>query len=204
MSYLLRFADLPLHGIAAVGVLLVYALESEIRFGAKARSMTAGPSDRRSTLVLSVSAAVPVLGFVLAIRSFLPAWLRDFGAMPGMPATAWVGVALGFIGLLVRLWAVFTLRERYTRTLLVQQRHAIERNGPYRFVRHPGYLGSLLCLNGIALAGGNAIVFAASMAATFAAYVYRIHVEEAMLVAAFGAPYENYRREVRAVLPLVW
>ena len=42
------------------------------------------------------------------------------------------------------------------------------------------------------------------MAATFAAYAYRIHVEDAMLVAAFGAPYENYRRDVRAVLPLVW
>jgi protein-S-isoprenylcysteine O-methyltransferase Ste14 len=36
---------------------------------------------------------------------------------------------------------------------------------------------------------------------TIAAYSYRIHVEDAMLVAAFGEPYESYRRETGALLP---
>ena len=71
----------------------------------------------------------------------------------------------------------------------------------HRFVRHPGYLGSLLCLNGIAPASGNTFTLLASIAATFAAYAYRIRVEDAMLVAAFGAPYERYRRETGAILP---
>jgi protein-S-isoprenylcysteine O-methyltransferase Ste14 len=61
-----------------------------------------------------------------------------------------------------------------------------------------------MCLNGLALASGNWIVFAASMAATLAAYAWRIRAEDAMLVAAFGAAYETYRREVHAVIPLVW
>jgi protein-S-isoprenylcysteine O-methyltransferase len=69
--------------------------------------------------------------------------------MPGLPAVAWTGVLLGALGLGLRFWAVLTLRDRYTRTLLVQDDHAIERGGPYRWIRHPGYLGSLLCLNGI-------------------------------------------------------
>jgi len=105
--------------------------------------------------------------------------------------------------LIIRLWSVLTLRQRYTRTLLVHEGHAIERGGPYRFVRHPGYLGSLLCLNGIALASGSALVFVASLAATSAAYAYRVRVEDAMLVAAFGASYESYRREVGALLPFI-
>ena len=100
-----------------------------------------------------------------------PAWLLGPGAMPGMPAVAWVGVGLGGLGLIIRLWSVLTLRQRYTRTLLVHEGHAIERGGPYRFVRHPGYLGSLLCLNGT--------------------------------LAAFGASYESYRREVGALLPFI-
>jgi protein-S-isoprenylcysteine O-methyltransferase len=123
--------------------------------------------------------------------------------MPGMPAVAWAGAGLGCAGLLLRLWAVLALRERYTRTLLVHDDQSIERDGPYRFVRHPGYLGSLLCLNGIALASGNALVFVASMAATSATYAYRIRVEDAMLVARFGASYEAYRREVGALLPFL-
>jgi len=105
--------------------------------------------------------------------------------------------------LIIRLWSVLTLRQRYTRTLLVHEGHTVERGGPYRFVRHPGYLGSLLCLNGIALASGSALVFVASLAATSAAYAYRVRVEDAMLVAAFGASYESYRREVGALLPFI-
>jgi protein-S-isoprenylcysteine O-methyltransferase len=85
----------------------------------------------------------------------------------------------------------------------VHDGHTVERGGPYRFVRHPGYLGSLLTLNGIALASGSAPVFLLSLAATAAAYAYRIRVEDAMLVARFGASYEAYRREVGALLPFL-
>jgi protein-S-isoprenylcysteine O-methyltransferase len=138
-----------------------------------------------------------VVGFVLAMKG------RMLAPLPGMPGIAWLGVGLGVLGLLLRLWAVLVLRERYTRTLLLHEGHAIERGGPYRYVRHPGYLGSLMCLNGIALASGDAFFFLASVAATYAAYSYRIRVEDAMLVAAFGEPYQRYLRETGALIPLL-
>jgi protein-S-isoprenylcysteine O-methyltransferase Ste14 len=157
-----------------------------------------------------VAATVPVLGFVLVMKAptsstlgRLPGWLLASDSLPGMPAIGWVGVGLGVLGVLVRLWAVVTLRERYTRTLRVDDKQRIERGGPYRFIRHPGYLGSLLCLNGLALATGNAIVFAASLLATCIAYAYRIHIEDTMLIAAFGPAYETYRRDVNAVIPFL-
>jgi protein-S-isoprenylcysteine O-methyltransferase Ste14 len=186
---------LPAYGAGALLVLLLYAFQSEVRFGARARSHATQASDRGSTLAVSLSSAVPVVGFVLSMKGHMPA------PLPGMPAIAWLGVGLGVLGLLLRLWAVLVLRERYTRTLLLHEEHRIERGGPYRFVRHPGYLGSLLCLNGIALASGDTLVFLASIAATLAAYTYRIRVEDAMLVAAFGVPYESYRRETGALVP---
>jgi protein-S-isoprenylcysteine O-methyltransferase Ste14 len=202
---------LPAYGVGAVVVLLLYAAESELRFGKKARGMFAGPLDRGTTFAVSLSSAVPVMGLALALKaqtasyqSRLPVWLGRAGALPGMPTVAWVGVGPGAVGLLLRLWAVLALRERYTRTLLlVGDDHAIERRGPYRFVRHPGYLGSLLCLNGIALASGNAPVLVASIVTTSAAYAYRIRVEDAMLVARFGTAYEEYRHEVRALVPFL-
>jgi protein-S-isoprenylcysteine O-methyltransferase Ste14 len=202
-----RFTAFPAYGIAALVVLLLYALQSEIRFGSRARRIRAGKSDRKSTLLVSVSAAIPVLGFVLAMKAssptlsaLLPDWFRH-AVMPGLPAVAWLGVAVGICGLAVRLWAVLTLRERYTRTLLVQEQHSIERGGPYYWVRHPGYLGSLLCLNGIALASGNSVTLLASLAVTCGAYSYRVRVEDAMLVAALGPSYAEYRRQVGALLP---
>ena len=186
---------LPAYGIAALTVLMLYTLQAELRFDARARSGAAGASDRGSTVALSLSSLVPVFGFVLAMKGRLDV------SLPGMPAAAWCGVILGALGLLLRLWAVLTLRERYTRTLLLQDEHRIERGGPYRFVRHPGYLGSLLTLNGVAMASGSVAALLASLAATLAAYAYRIRVEDAMLVAAFGAAYEQYRLRTRALLP---
>lgn len=135
-----------------------------------------------------------------AVSSLLPQWFRH-AAIPGLPGVAWLGVALGVCGLALRLWEVLSLRDRYTRTLLVQDEHSIERGGPYQWVRHPGYLGSLVCLNGIALASGNSVTLLASLAATCGAYGYRIRVEDAMLVAALGPSYAEYRRQVRALLP---
>src|SRR6185312_12782919 len=58
---------LPAHGKGALLLLLLYAVQSEIRFGAKARSGIPGATDRWSTLAVSLSAAVPVVGFVLAM-----------------------------------------------------------------------------------------------------------------------------------------
>jgi protein-S-isoprenylcysteine O-methyltransferase Ste14 len=206
LSWLEGFRALPPYGVGALIVLLLYAVQSEIRFGAKARTIFAGRLDRGTTIAVTLSAAVPVLGFALAMKAHqfhLSSWFGRSGAMPGLPAIAWVGVGVGGLGLLLRLWAVLVLRERYTRTLLVNKDQAISRAGPYRFVRHPGYLGSLLCLNGIALASGNAPTFVASIVITSAAYAYRIRVEDAMLVASFGAAYENYRRGVGAILPFV-
>ena len=204
-----RFTSLPGYGLGGLFVLLLYAVESEIRFGSRARTVRTGPSDHNSTLAVSLSAAVPVLGFVLSIRSssvdlatWLPHWFR-IAAMPGLPTVAWMGVLLGLLGVGLRLWALLTLRERYTRTLFVQDEHLIERGGPYRWIRHPGYLGSLLCLNGIALASGNWVTLLASLVATSAAYSYRIKVEDEMLVRSLGEPYAVYRREVRALLPWV-
>jgi len=202
-----RFTALPAYGIGALIVLLLYGLQSEIRFGSRARKVRAGESDRKSTLLVAASSAVPVLGFVLAMKAgspagsmLLPQWFRH-ALIPGLPGVAWMGVAFGICGLGLRLWAVLTLRDRYTRTLLVQDEHSVERGGPYQWVRHPGYLGSLLCLNGIAVASGNSVTLLASLATTWGAYSYRIRVEDAMLVAAFGRFYGEYRRQVRALVP---
>jgi len=209
-SFLHKFG--PPHLAVAALLVLLYAVQAEIRFGKSARGSKPGPEDRGSTWAISYAVIVPVLGLVFAIQAVtIPnaKGLTFFApsspvAMPGMPALAWVGVAAGALGLALRMWAVLTLRERYTRTLLVHEKHTIERRGPYRFVRHPGYLGSLLTMNGVALATGNAVVFAASLVVTLAAYAYRIRVEDAMLVTVFGDGYDAYRHEVKGLVPFVW
>lgn len=206
LEYLGGLGKLPAFGIGGVVLLVLYAIEAEVRFGSAARSRSPGASDRGSSRAVSLAAAVPIAGFVLAMKAaafpWVPSWLQ-VGSLPGMPGSAWAGVAIGLAGLVLRLWAVLTLRERYTRTLLTQDRQEVERKGPYRWVRHPGYLGSLMALNGLAMSSGNAIVLLASVAATGAAYAYRIRAEDRMLLGELGESYAAYRREVPALIPFV-
>ena len=208
----LGFAARP-YGLGGVLLILLFVIEAEVRFGARARSSRAEETDRRSTLALTFGTLVPIAGFALVMKHARAAgapsptgwagWL--FGeSLPGLPALAWAATAIGLAGLGLRLWAVLTLRERYTRTLLTHGDHAIERGGPYRVVRHPGYLGSLLCLNGVGFTSGSAVVFAASLLATVSAYVYRIRAEDRMLIQALGEPYAQYRREVSALIPAIY
>ncbi|MGZ6040499.1 MAG: methyltransferase family protein [Phenylobacterium sp.] len=205
----LGFAARP-YGLGGLALIVLFVIQSEVRFGAKARSSRAGATDRRSSLALTATTLIPIAGFALSMKHAaelaagpVSGWVSLFAeSLLGLPASAWAATAIGLAGLGLRLWAVLTLRERYTRTLLTHGDHAIERGGPYRMVRHPGYLGSLLCLNGVAFTSGSAAVFVASLVATICGYAYRIRVEDCMLIEALGEPYAQYRREVRALLPV--
>jgi len=196
------------YGLGGMALIVLFVIQSEVRFGARARSSRAEGTDRSSSLVLTLTTLVPVVGFIFAMKTSPTAaagWRSLlFGeSLPGLPTLAWAAFAVGLAGLALRLWGVLTLRERYTRTLLIQGEHPVERGGPYRLVRHPGYLGSLVCLNSLALTSGSAPVFAASLVATLAGYAYRIRAEDRMLVEALGEPYAQYRREVSALVPFL-
>ena len=84
------------------------------------------------------------LGFVPLRRSCL--WL----------AAAWrwrhlaVGAAIAIVGESIRLWAAGHLEKS----------KEVTQSGPYRYTRHPLYLGSSLIGIGMAVAANNAIVAA--------------------------------------------
>jgi protein-S-isoprenylcysteine O-methyltransferase len=76
--------------------------------------------------------------------------------------------------------------------------------GPYRFVRHPGYLGIALVLAGIAATYGNWLSLAALALIPPIGIIYRIHVEEAALSAALGGAYTLYASGRKRLIPFVW
>jgi protein-S-isoprenylcysteine O-methyltransferase Ste14 len=100
------------------------------------------------------------------------------------PTSLFWGMFLAAVGEAVRVWAAGHLEKG----------REVTQSGPYRFSRHPLYVGSTVMACGITLASaslGVAIVTAAYLVATLTA---AIRTEEAFLRRRFGAEYDDYCR----------
>ena len=79
---------------------------------------------------------------------------------------------------------------------------ALQVAGPYRWVRHPLYLGWMLVVFGAAHMTGDRLAFAAISTAYL---IVAIPWEERSLLRLFGEPYARYQRRVRwRVVPYVY
>jgi len=148
--------------------------------------------DRSQRVILALG-VVALAGLVLG-----PPWeyARLSGPIPQDGLWAWLGLALFAAGIGLQAAAFWALRGFYTSRLGIQPQHRLVTSGPYRLVRHPGYLSNLLCLAGIGLALSSLIGLGLTLFVV-PLIVRRIAREEEMLVAELGEGYEGYRQRTR-------
>ena len=75
--------------------------------------------------------------------------------------------------------------------------------GPYRFVRHPIYLGLVLLALGQSLAFASWPAAAIVLVAIVPTFAWRARAEEKLLGRIFGERYAAYRRRTRMIVPYV-
>jgi len=189
---------------ATVGVVVafwatLYAwLGSEIWLGWRRRAPAGAEQQDRgshSVVILGVWLSV-ALGIGLAF-AFPQAAFRHQRSLLVM-----AGVVLMLAGIALRWYAIAVLGRSFTVTVLTQTGQRVMDRGPYRFVRHPSYAGSLLTIIGVLLADANPVSFLALIPAVLA-YAYRIRVEESVLSRDLGEPYRAYMRRTRRLIPFV-
>jgi len=187
-----------------VGALLAYALalvffglELLLRRGPGIRSPSRGELQRGNSLLIGVSY---VLGLFLApmLNMLL------VGKISPAIASRAVGLGLMVLGLALRVWSMTTLGAFYTRALMVSEGQTVVQDGPYRWIRHPGYLGSVLVWIGLPLSLANWIAAMAVVLLMGVAYGRRIRTEEAMLLREFGADYLQYKRRTWRLIPFLF
>lgn len=114
-----------------------------------------------------------------------------------------IGILLMLAGFGFCIWARRTLAEFWSGTLTLKEGHRLVQSGPYAWVRHPVYAGTLLAVLGRVitldtLAGWLGFVLA------LVAYVRKMRREEALLAGHFGKEYEIYSDQVKALVPWLW
>lgn len=135
---------------------------------------SAGAATRRGAWTRRLARWRVSLGFACG---FLALWL----ARPTWTSLA-VGSAVALVGEAIRVWAAGHLEKS----------REVTASGPYRFVRHPLYLGSALLGAGFAIASASIAV--AVMAALYLGTTIpaAIRAEEAHLREKFGEAYDAY------------
>ena len=152
-------------------------------------------SDRGSGLLILLS-----IFFSISIANAFAA--SGFGLLP----VAWfyVGLVMMGFGIAFRFWAVATLRSFFSYTVQIKKGHHVIESGPYRFVRHPAYAGSLLTIVGVGFALQSWAAVLSVSAVFLIAFGYRMRVEERALVGSLGEEYLSYAKRVRRIIPFVF
>lgn len=129
-------------------------------------------------------------GLIFATHALFFVAAAAEAAFAPWPALGWwtaVGLALFIGGEVVRGWAMVALGGRWTTRVVVLPTAPLVSSGPYRFLRHPIYVGVTAMLAGFLLAFGLWGSLAVVLPMKLVAMVRRVHSEERALGLAAGA-----------------
>ena len=143
------------------------------------------------------------LGVALAIviRNIGPVWAHidlNFYVLNVLALVFLLG------GMAWRTWAILTLGRFFTTNVAVRTGHRVIRQGPYRWMRHPSYTGGLTTFFGLGLALANWLSLVVLMVMMVTVYIYRMNVEEKVLIVALGDEYLEYARQTKRLIPGIY
>ena len=116
----------------------------------------------------------------------------------------YIGVALIYIGIIIRLVAVYTLGQFFTVDVTIRKNHQLKKDGCFRYVRHPNYAALLISFLGVGITDNNWFSLVIIFIPILTAFIIRINIEEKVLIQHFGVEYLAYRKTTKRLIPLVY
>ncbi len=127
---------------------------------------------------------------------------------PGWLPQTWLvqvtGIVLVIFSFVLFVWARRETGKNYSGHLRVTETQELIRSGPYQFVRHPAYLSYIMMSLGIGIGYSSLIGVCTVPLILLPAFIYRIRVEEALLVKQFGERYLDYSSHTSRLFPKIW
>jgi len=183
--------------VSVAGSLIVHRANPEL-LAARARGIRADtkPFDRLFyALFLPLVLPLPLLAGLDAER---------FGWLPLPGWTVAPGVGLFLIGSAITTWTMVANAHAESTVRIQHDRgHAVVSDGPYRIVRHPMYLGTLIGLPGAALILGSGWALLPTLL-IIGLFVWRTAREDGALRHDLAGYAEYARRTRYRLLPGVW
>jgi protein-S-isoprenylcysteine O-methyltransferase Ste14 len=156
-------------------------------------------ADRGSKMVVILTA-----NFSIVLGYFVASWFPSMAFGRGWREVFFAGLVVLVGGMMFRWYAIRVLGRFFTFDVAISAGQTVIETGPYRWIRHPSYLGSLVGYVGVGMTLGNWVALLVPAVCMMAAYSYRIPVEERALVAGLGQAYEEYRERTWRLVPFVY
>jgi protein-S-isoprenylcysteine O-methyltransferase Ste14 len=155
--------------------------------------------DKADWCFIVPATTVWVLSLVVAAWDFL----QLQGAVYYFSIANGAGFALFVTGVSLRAIGKRTLKKSYSYVLKTSQRKALVKHGVYAHVRHPIYLAAMLYVTGTPLIFSSVYGFLVTLAFV-PCILYRITIEEKMLIQEFGNEYLEYRKHTKKLIPYIY
>ncbi|HXP59972.1 MAG TPA: isoprenylcysteine carboxylmethyltransferase family protein [Dongiaceae bacterium] len=185
-------------GYVALVILLqvvVLALLPEVGHG-QAKEKVTLPLQRLALTLLQILPLALVIAAPYGDR-------RDVGVFSELSIIRYLGLVMFALGFAAMHWAEVALGKQFSVTVTIQPAHSLVTRGPYRYVRHPRYLGVLVFTAGFALVYRSwlGLILVTVLAGVLA---WRIHDEEELMHSEFGTTWEAYARRTWRLVPFVY
>lgn len=114
-----------------------------------------------------------------------------------------IGVVIIISGVIIRWISIIQLSSAFTVNVAIANNHKLKTNGVYKYIRHPSYLGLWLIMFGFSVSMNSYFSILIITIPMFLAILYRIKVEEVILLAEFGNAYVEYKNKTKKLIPKV-
>ena len=144
-----------------------------------------------ATIIATIAIAV-----FISMKFYLPVFFNS--------AFEYAGLALIVIGILLRLIAVVSLGRFFTVDVTIRQGHKLKKDGVYKYVRHPSYSASLLSFIGFGISLNSWLSLLITTVAILTVFIFRMKIEEKILIEQFGAEYLEYKKTTSGIIPFIY
>ena len=189
--------ETPFRVVFGVFWTLFYVVRIYFLVKAKGAKISFTIHEKRDTLFAYIFGYSGISMFVYVVSTWF-----DFGHVP-LPG--WVrylfggGILIAY--LILFSWSHHALGRNWSGFLDIHQDHSLVTSGPYRYVRHPMYSSWFLSSIGYFLLSANWFIATIYFAPLTLMYLYRVPLEERMMIENFGDPYREYMKNTGRLLP---
>jgi protein-S-isoprenylcysteine O-methyltransferase Ste14 len=154
--------------------------------------------DRLSRFIL-IGGALMGFNFMRVVALYLP----TFAITLWRDGLFYLGTFLIPLGVLLRYIAIDQLGQFFVPEVVIQPGQRVIDTGLYRYIRHPSYTGLMLAFVGVGLAFTNWLSLLIIVATGYSLLTYRMKIEEAALLNAFGDEYQRYMARTKRIIPFI-